>query len=136
MARNYELPVALQKPAVLQLAAHCDKTAAAEEAEAERLASRSIRRKFDPNTGTVVVQLPRLRARARRENSMYASGGRRRRLQHRRTVAAILIQKLIGMVTPESRRTPHLESAERRLKTVSGLGPHRRRHRAAGVRVS
>ncbi len=106
LARRHELPAALQKPAVLRLAAYCARKAAAEEAETDRLISRRVKQKFDPIAGTVVVQLPRLQAWARRESSIYAAAQRRRRLQHYRTIAAILVQKFLGLVTPETHCTP------------------------------
>src|SRR3569833_1168739 len=104
--QNHELPIALQKPAILQLVARCVKRTAAEDAEADRLLSRTVIRQFVTNTGTMVVQIPQLRPCSRRSGSIYSAASIRRRREHYRTIAALLIQKLLGFVTPETQTTP------------------------------
>ena len=104
--KNHQLPAALQKSAVLQLAARCRRSIAAEEAEAERLAGQCLVQHFGPNAGTLLLQLPVPQSRARRQGSVYTKAWRERRLRHMRTVAALLVRKLLRIVSPEHHLTP------------------------------
>lgn len=98
--KNHPLPVALQKPAILELSNRLNKQVALEEAEANRLLTRTVVRDFEPTAGTVVVQLPSFRfPRLRKGKNNKAK--RARRLEHNRRIAAILLKKLIAIVTPE-----------------------------------
>ncbi|TPX07801.1 uncharacterized protein E0L32_010488 [Thyridium curvatum] len=106
IARHHKLPAALQKPAILQLARRCDQRARMEEAEAQRLLDQTVVRDFQTNVGTVVIRLPTLRPRARRKHSIYSEASYAKSTEHYRTIAAILVQRLLGIVTPETQVTP------------------------------
>ncbi|CAK7214900.1 hypothetical protein SEUCBS140593_002346 [Sporothrix eucalyptigena] len=115
VARNHTLPKALQKPAILQLAARCDAQARQHEAEAHRLVTRyGVVVRFTPNVGTVVARLPRLQARARprpwrrslASTDSYGAASKEKRRLYLRTIAALVIQKLLAFVTPEAKVTP------------------------------
>jgi tRNA(Ile)-lysidine synthetase-like protein len=104
LVKNHELPVALQKPAVLRLAERCRDKVAEEDAQAERLLERVTINDFEPNAGTAVVQLPRIKMPSvpRRRTALREE---RRRAQYTR-IAGILVQKLLALVTPEQHLTP------------------------------
>lgn len=108
MFRGYELPVALQKPSILQLAKRCQERVAAEEAEAERLMSRTVisNQAFEPNVGTLVVQLPDLKLPTAPFRSRHSALRREKRRDHYIHIATILIQKLLAFVSPEQHLTP------------------------------
>lgn len=98
--KNHTLPVALQKPAILELSNRLKKQAALDEAEADRLLARTVVRDLEVTAGTVVVQLPSFRVpRLRRGQDNKTK--RAKRLEHNRRIAAILVKKLIAIVTPE-----------------------------------
>lgn len=98
--KNHTLPVALQKPAILELSNRLKKQVALDEAEADRLLARTVVRDLELTAGTVVVQLPTFRVpRLRRGQDNKAK--RAKRLEHNRRIAAILLKKLIAIVTPE-----------------------------------
>ncbi|KAJ4424265.1 hypothetical protein N0V82_001131 [Gnomoniopsis sp. IMI 355080] len=98
--KNHTLPRALQKPAILELSNRLKAQVALDEAEANRLLARTVIRNFDPVAGTVVVQLPSFRLpRLRKGHDNKAR--RERRLEHNRRIAAILLKKIIAIVTPE-----------------------------------
>lgn len=104
--KNYEMPLALQKPAILRLSERCNARAAAEEAEAERLFSRAVIHDFEPNVGTMMVELPHMsvpRVARRYQDSDFR---RKRRRELYRRIAAILIRKILALVSPESQITP------------------------------
>ncbi|CAK7244245.1 MAG: hypothetical protein STHCBS139747_005781 [Sporothrix thermara] len=134
VARNHTLPRALQKPAILQLAARCDQQARQHEAEARRLLMRhGVLEQFTPNVGTLLVRLPRLQGWTRRRpwarraradagaaaaaaaaapavatiaNDWYTAASRDKRRRYLRTIAALAVQKLLSFVTPETKITP------------------------------
>ena len=106
MSKHHQLPAALQKPAILRLAARCRRSIGAEEAEAERLIRRSLVQNFGPNAGTLLLRLPAPKLRIRRERSLYSATWRERRLRHMTTVAALAIRKLLRIVSPEQHLTP------------------------------
>lgn len=112
VARNHTLPKALQKPAILQLAARCDATSRQHEAEARRLIMRhGVVVRFNTNVGTIVARLPRLQAKARRRpwrlgTDPYAVASAEKRRLYLRTIAALIVQNLLGFVTPETNVTP------------------------------
>ena len=108
MVRAHELPQALQKPAVLQLAARCDAAARQHEAQARRLLVRhGMIRAFSPNIGTLAVRLPQLKARDRARpwqtpaTASHDAQRTERRRMHLRTVAALAVRTLLSYVTPE-----------------------------------
>lgn len=101
MHQNHELPVALQKPAILRLAERCRARVASEEAEAGRRLAHVLIRDFEPNAGTVVLQLrPFTFPRVPRRH-LSSPLRRQRRIEHYRRVAAILLRRLLSLVTPE-----------------------------------
>lgn len=106
LVKNYELPKALQKPAVLQLASNCETKISAQEAEANRLTSRADIRNFSSNAGTLMVRMPDLSMPRVRRRSRYATRWQWQRLEHRRAVAAILIRRMISFASPEPDPTP------------------------------
>lgn len=98
--RNHTLPTALQKPAILDMSRRLRRQAELDEAEVDRLLGRTMVRDFESTTGTVIVQLPSFRIpRARR--GLDREARRARRLEHYRYIAALLLKRLIAMVTPE-----------------------------------
>jgi len=101
MAKNHQLPVALQKPAILQLSERCKARVAREEAEADRLFAHICIRDFESGMGTAVVQArPFVFPRTPRRSSPSTFRQRRRR-EHYRLIAAIMIRRLLGLVSPE-----------------------------------
>ncbi|ERT03435.1 pp-loop family protein [Sporothrix schenckii 1099-18] len=112
VAQHHALPQALQKPAILELAARCDATSRQHEAEARRLIVRhGVVVRFNTNVGTIVARLPRLQAKARRRpwrrgTGSYAIASAERRRLYLRTIAALVVQKLLAYVTPETNVTP------------------------------
>ncbi|KAI1381403.1 adenine nucleotide alpha hydrolases-like protein [Hypoxylon crocopeplum] len=98
--KGYTLPKALQKPAILALSQRCEQRAQAQEAEANRLLSRIIIHDFDLHAGTVTVQLPTF--------EHYPVGmdsrsplRRRARFLKQREVAAVVMRKVLMLVSPE-----------------------------------
>lgn len=98
--RNHTLPTALQKPAILDMSRRLRRQAELDEAEVDRLLGRTMVRDFDSTAGTVVVQLPSFRI-PRTRRGLNHKARRSRRLEHYRYVAALLLKRLIAMVTPE-----------------------------------
>jgi tRNA(Ile)-lysidine synthase TilS/MesJ len=102
MWKNHDLPVALQKESVLQLSRWCvDKTRAQEQEAGRWLSKKAIIHNFDPNTGTLVVKVPDMTLHPPRRRSIYNRRRRELRLSHRRTIAALIIRKLVAFVTPD-----------------------------------
>lgn len=98
--KNHNLPVALQKPAILDMSRRLRRQAELDEAEVDRLLGRTMVRDFESTTGTVIVQLPSFRV-PRVRRGLDHEGRRARRLEHYRYIAALLLKRLIAMVTPE-----------------------------------
>lgn len=97
LCKYYNLPMALQKPAILGLSDRLRRKAEADEAEVDRLLARTIIRDFDSTSGTVVVRLPTFRIpRRHRVNKE----GLKRRIGHYRRIAALLVKRLMAIVTP------------------------------------
>ena len=105
MWKNPRLPVALQKPAVLQLAAQCRARVLSEEVEAARLLNRVLVHEFGSNAGTLVVTLPRISLPTPTRRSSRSLAARQRRISHYRHTAALLIRRLLSIVTPERELT-------------------------------
>ncbi|KAK4251606.1 hypothetical protein C7999DRAFT_10567 [Corynascus novoguineensis] len=101
MHKNHKLPAALQKPSILRLAERCRARIASAEAEAARFLDRVVIHEFWPNTGTLVVTLPRFSLPRVPRLSSASLAAQERRTAHYRHVAALLIRRLISMVTPE-----------------------------------
>lgn len=101
MYRNHELPAALQKPAILRLAERCQARVATEEAETSRLIDRVLIHEFSSSAGTVVATLPRFSFPTVPRASSASPASRQRRIGHYRHIAALLIRRLLSMVTPE-----------------------------------
>ncbi|KAK3943587.1 histidine phosphatase superfamily [Diplogelasinospora grovesii] len=106
MCKNHELPVALQKPAVLRLAENCRRRCASEEAETDRLVTRTVIHDFEPNVGTAVVELPKFSLPTVPRSAAKSDYRRQRRIDHYRHIAALLIRRLLSLVTPEREITP------------------------------
>ncbi|KAH6620901.1 hypothetical protein B0J18DRAFT_457514 [Chaetomium sp. MPI-SDFR-AT-0129] len=101
MHRNYKLPEALQKPAILRLAARCRTRVLTAEDEAERLFENLFIHEFSANAGTVSVTLPQFVFPTVPRRSSTSATARERRVAHYRHIAAIFLRRLIRMVTPE-----------------------------------
>ncbi|KAI0181845.1 adenine nucleotide alpha hydrolases-like protein [Hypoxylon sp. FL1284] len=99
--KGFTLPKALQKPAILALSKRCERRIQAQEAEADRLLSQTVIHSFEPLAGTVTVQFPEL-ARCLSVRDSRSPQRRQARLQKRREVAAILLRRILMLVTPES----------------------------------
>lgn len=99
--KGYTLPNALQKPAILALSKRCKLRVQAQEDEANRLLSRTFVYDFEPLAGTVKVQFPELAASLSKRDSG-SPMRRQKRLENRREVAAVLMRKILMLVTPES----------------------------------
>ncbi|KAL0940594.1 PP-loop family protein [Colletotrichum truncatum] len=101
MVRNHQLPEALRKESVLRMSARCDARVKAEEWEAERWIRRGVKAEFEPNVGTLIVTLPSMAT--THGKTRHRSGKKRRelRLAQKRTIAAIVVRKLLSFVSPE-----------------------------------
>ncbi|GJN83839.1 hypothetical protein PLIIFM63780_007390 [Purpureocillium lilacinum] len=101
MARSYKLPEALQKPAILALSQRAKQRAKFEEAEAHRLLVReAVIQDFDPNAGTLLIELPSFQISATRTRRLFAAARDEARKPRRRAIAAIAVRKLVEFVTP------------------------------------
>lgn len=116
IVRDHTLPKALQKDSILRMSERANKRADEEDAEARRLIHReAVIRSFDTNAGTLRIRLPALSI-GRQRHEMSAT--RRDRLRAKqRVIAAVMLRKLIGFVTPDRHHAPlsSLESIVRRL---------------------
>lgn len=99
--KNYTLPIALQKPAVLGMSRRLQRQAELHASEADRLLWRTVVKDFESTSGTVVVQLPSFRI-PRLQRGRNRDARRMRRLEHYREIAALLLKKLIAIVTPQA----------------------------------
>lgn len=90
MAQNFELPEALRRPAVLRLSGALREAVQRDEEEASELLARTAIVDFRTNAGTMVVEFPEVEA------------GEGEDLERRRTVAALLVRRLIEVVSPET----------------------------------
>lgn len=98
--KYHTLPAPLQKPAILDMSRRLRRRAELDEAEVDRLLSRTMVREVDPIAGTVVVQLPSFRI-PRSPRGLNPRARRARRLERYRYIAGMLLKRLIAMVTPE-----------------------------------
>ncbi|KAK3490915.1 uncharacterized protein B0T23DRAFT_405681 [Neurospora hispaniola] len=100
LVKHHQLPNALTKPAILQLAARCRARVAAEEAEAGRVLERLYVHDLATTAGTVEAEMPRFRLPGGPRLSRRSSVWRKKRLVHYRTIAAIIVRRLLSLVTP------------------------------------
>lgn len=98
--KSYNLPRALQKPAIIALSKNWQRRAEAQDAEAKRLLQRTVLHDFEPHVGSLVVRLPELPALMSRRYTRTAERHKRRILR-RRLIVALALQKIIGLVSPE-----------------------------------
>lgn len=120
LTRNHTLPQALQKPSIIALSQRAKRRARMEEAEAHRFLTRErVIKEFDPNAGTLLVELPRLVTKRPQQRRLFAQAREAARKPHRRLMAAIAVRKLIEFVTPE-RHSPPLSNLE---KVIDRLFP-------------
>ena len=101
MHKHHTLPAALQKPSILRLQERCRARVASAEAEVDRLLSRVRIHEFGANAGTLVVTLPRFSLPAIPRRSSASPATREKRLAHYRHIAALLVRRLLSMVSPE-----------------------------------
>lgn len=107
MYKNHKLPVALQKPAILRLSEQCRDRVAKEEAEADRFLKTIRIDAFEPNVGTMAVNLPPFILPRVSRMSLRSPESRQRRINYYRLIAALVLRRLLSMVTPE-RELPQL----------------------------
>lgn len=108
LVKHHQLPTALQKPTILHLAERCRIRAATEEAEAGRVLERLHVHDLATTAGTVEAEMPRFRFPLGPRLSRRSSVWRKKRLAHYRTIAAIIIRRLISLVTPNHTTLPTL----------------------------
>ena len=118
LVANHQLPKALQKPAILALAERSKRRTKYEEEEARRFIIReAIIKDFDPNVGTLLVQLPTFEDAkdSQRRPSMRLSHEARK--EHLKKLVTIAVRMLIDFVTPEAHLPPlnNLEKVVNRL---------------------
>ena len=101
MHKHYTLPAALQKPSILRLQERCRARIASAEAEVDRLLSRVRIHEFGANAGTLVVTVPRFSLPTVPRKSSASPDTQEKRLAHYRHIAALLIRRLLSMVSPE-----------------------------------
>ncbi|KAI2617401.1 adenine nucleotide alpha hydrolases-like protein [Hypoxylon sp. NC1633] len=101
MYKGYSLPKALQKPAILELSNRCERRVQSQEAEANRLLAQTTIHGFEPLSGTVTVQFPKYESHLARRDAR-SRLRREARFSKRREVAAIVIRKILTLVSPDS----------------------------------
>ncbi|KAI5457310.1 hypothetical protein BGZ63DRAFT_364752 [Mariannaea sp. PMI_226] len=121
LVKNHELPKALQKPSILALAQRSKRRIELEEAEAHRyLVREAIIKDFDPNAGTLLIEIPKeqIANRRRKRRSLYPYNKYRKK--HRKLIMSIAIRKVIEFITPET----HLPPLANLDNVVYRLYPH------------
>lgn len=99
LVRDHVMPEALQKPAILSLNKRLVRRYDYEEAEARRvLTTNAVARNFDPCAGTMIIELPTFRKKTR--NGTYDDNREKKRIPHRRVIAALAVRRLIEFITP------------------------------------
>lgn len=117
VCKTYTLPVALQKRSILALSRRCEQRARALEAEAGRLLKQAVIHDVEPAIGSALVQFPDYSpCRFPRDTS---PSRRHARTGRQREIAALLIRRIIALVTPEA----HLVPLANLQKFVSRLFP-------------
>lgn len=121
LVNNHELPKALQKSSILALAERSKRRVQLEEAEAHRyLVREAIIKDFDPNAGTLLVNIPKARLVRRRRKRRSLCPYNKFRRKHRKIIMSIAIRKLMDFITPEV----HLPSLANLENVVNRLYPH------------
>jgi hypothetical protein len=113
-----QLPPELQKEAVLEMSREAKCRTRLEEAEARRwLMREAVIQDFDPNSGTLLIELPSFRSNSGRWRRLFAKPRDEARKPHQRLLAAIAIRKLVEFVTPDINVPPiaNLENVIDRL---------------------
>ncbi|KAI1323840.1 adenine nucleotide alpha hydrolases-like protein [Xylariaceae sp. FL0255] len=102
MAKNYNIPLALQKPAILALSRRCEQRATVVAAGARTLLSKTIIHDMDKKAGTVTVQFPVY------DLSWYPRDvaskdplRRQARIERQREIASLVIKQIVELVTPD-----------------------------------
>ncbi|KAI1210515.1 adenine nucleotide alpha hydrolases-like protein [Annulohypoxylon truncatum] len=108
--KGYTLPKALQKPSILALSKRCERRVQALEAEADRLLRQTIIHDFELHAGTAIVQFPKYESAITRRDSR-SPLRRKARLSRRREIAAIVLRKILMLVSPE-KQAPHIPTLE------------------------
>ncbi|KAL6794559.1 hypothetical protein GGI42DRAFT_139068 [Trichoderma sp. SZMC 28013] len=108
LTRAHTLPKALQKPSILALAHRSRRRAQLEEAEAHRLLAREgVIKDFDPNAGTLLVDVSTIWSeKPHQMRRPFAQAREEARRRSRRLIATMAIRKLIAFVTPELHLPP------------------------------
>ncbi|KAF7543199.1 hypothetical protein G7Z17_g10925 [Cylindrodendrum hubeiense] len=118
LVRNHKLPKALEKPSILALAKRAKRRTEYEEAEAYRyLVREAIVKDFDPNAGTLLIEIPTTRVARRRGKRHSLNLENKPRKEHRKLIMSIAVRKLMDFVTPEFHLPPlpNLENVVYRL---------------------
>lgn len=140
MCKSSQLPRALQKPSILALCKHSKRRVVTEEAEASRLLERKASIiDFDPNVGSMLVDMPPVRIGRRTSRSKSGGDAEKAKLPRQRLIAALAVRKLIDFVTPEKHTPPisalgnvtkrlypnlydeGLQNAERKAFSIAGV---------------
>ncbi|KAI1636764.1 hypothetical protein F4809DRAFT_607670 [Biscogniauxia mediterranea] len=105
MCKGYTLPVALQKPSILALSKRCEQKIQNLDVAANRLLSRAVIHGFEPNVGTLTIELPVYEL-PRSRRYLKSSLRRDAYITKQREVAGLVIQKFISIVTPNLQPAP------------------------------
>lgn len=107
LTHAHRLPMALQKPAILSLCTRARRRTDLEEAEGHRvLVHEAVVCHFDPNVGTLTVELPSFGATCSPPGRLHAAARHKVRRRRRRLILAVALRKLIDFVTPELHLPP------------------------------
>lgn len=118
MCKSSELPRALQKENIVELCNRSKRRIAVEEAEASRQLERQASIiDFDPNVGSLLVDLPSMQTGRRKHHKKHTKAGEQTKRPRQRLLAALMTRKLIDFVTPDQHLPPvsALDNVMRRL---------------------
>jgi len=107
MVRNYSLPEALQRPAILRMAAAIMERCEEDDEEVKALVSTSPM-ELSPNVGTLLAEMP-----------LTSKFDDLETLERKRTVAALYLRELMAVVSPDE----HLPPVSKLQNTVSSIFP-------------
>lgn len=97
-----QLPPELEKEAVLDMSREAKRRTRLEEAEARRwLMREAVIQDFDPNAGTMLIELPSFQPHTAPWRRLFARAREEACKPHRRLIAAIAVRKLLEFVTPD-----------------------------------
>jgi tRNA(Ile)-lysidine synthase len=102
MVHHHELPVALQKPAILELSSRSADIIARLDAEIDRLMRRSLAVNLRTNTSTAAVELPVFSLPRPYRKFRRSRASRIVRLRHYREVASGIVQRITRMIAPHT----------------------------------